>query len=301
MQAIPYAEAVARKFRLERAPTLLSQREAVTPIAFTRLRSEGPFRGRTMAAPPEEAFSFLVALAPMQAGEVWIGGRYSKLPAASVGDTFVFNLEANPIARLNPPYDLLRFYMSSATLDQLAHDGGRRRVGGLRTTSVGAQDPVMRGLALATLPVLEEPNTGTTLFLDAIALAFHGHVMHRYSGAPESGGSVRVGLAPWQLRRAHAYIEAHLDGDPSIADLAAECRLSASHFARGFRQATGMPPHRWLLKRRIERAKELLLGGELELAQIALDCGFNDQSHFTRLFVQSQGQSPGKWRRLRYN
>jgi AraC-like DNA-binding protein len=55
------------------------------------------------------------------------------------------------------------------------------------------------------------------------------------------------------------------------------------------------------MKRRIERAKELLLGGELELAQIALDCGFNDQSHFTRLFVQSQGQSPGKWRRLRYN
>jgi AraC-like DNA-binding protein len=45
----------------------------------------------------------------------------------------------------------------------------------------------------------------------------------------------------------------------------------------------------------------LLLGGELELAQIALDCGFHDQSHFTRLFVQSQGQSPGKWRRLRYN
>jgi AraC family transcriptional regulator len=195
----------------------------------------------------------------------------------------------------------LRFYLSSATLDQLAYDGGLRRIGGLRTTPVGAQDPVMRGLALATLPMLEEPSTGTTLFLDAIALAFHGHVMHHYGGAPESGGSVRVGLAPWQLRRAHAYIEAHLDGDPSIADLAAECRLSASHFARGFRQATGMPPHRWLLKRRIERAKELLLGGELELAQIALDCGFSDQSHFTRLFAQSQGQSPGKWRRLRYS
>src|ERR1700720_804671 len=164
MQAIPYAEAVARKFRLERAPTLLAQREAVTPIAFTRLRSEGPFRGHTMATPPEEAFSFLVALAPMQAGEAWIDGQHSKLPAASVGDTFVCDLAANGIVRLNPPYDFLRFYVSSATLDQLACDGGRRRVGGLRTTSVGAQDPVMRGLALATLPVLEEPNTGTAIF-----------------------------------------------------------------------------------------------------------------------------------------
>ena len=69
---------------------------------------------------------FLVALAPMRAGEVWIDGQYSKLPAASVGDTFVFNLAVNTIARLNPPYDFLRFYMSSATLDQLAYDGGRR-------------------------------------------------------------------------------------------------------------------------------------------------------------------------------
>ena len=243
----------------------------------------------------------MVALTSMQAGEAWVDGQHSKLSAASVGDTFVCNLAANGIVRLNPPYDFVRFYVSSATLDQLAYDSGRRRFGGLRTTPVGAQDRMMWGLALATLPVLEEPKSGTTLFLDAIALAFHDHVMHYYWGAPESGGSIRAGLAPWQLRRAHAYIEAHLDGDPSIADLAAECRLSATHFARGFRQATGIPPHRWLLKRRIERAKELLLGGELELAQIALDCGFSDQSHFTRMFVQSQGQSPGKWRRLRYN
>ena len=108
MQAIPYAEAVARKFRLERAPTLLAQREAVAPIAFTRLRSEGPFRGRTMATPPEEAFSFMVALTSMQAGEAWVDGQHSKLSAASVGDTFVCNLAANGIVRLNPPYDFLR-------------------------------------------------------------------------------------------------------------------------------------------------------------------------------------------------
>jgi len=300
MQAIPYAESVARKFRLERAPTLLAQREAATPIAFSRLRGEGSFGGRTMAVPPEEAFSLHVALAPIQEGEIWIGGQHSKLPAASVGDTFVVDLAANPVARLNPPYDLLRFYLSAATLDQLAYDRGVRRVGGLRTTFVGAQDPVMRGLALAVLPVLEDPCSGSTLFLDAIALAFHAHVMNHYGGVPDSAGSVRTGLAPWQLRRVHAYIEGHLDGDPSISDLAVECRLSSSHFARSFRQATGMSPHRWLMKRRIERAK-VLLGGDLDLAQIALECGFSDQSHFTRAFVQSEGQSPGRWRRFRYN
>jgi AraC family transcriptional regulator len=92
-----------------------------------------------------------------------------------------------------------------------------------------------------------------------------------------------------------------MDDDPSIADLAQECRLSASHFARAFRQATGMPPHQWLTKRRVERAKELLLEGSLDLAQIALVRGFVDQSHLSRIFARSEGYSPGKWRRLRRN
>ena len=147
--------------------------------------------------------------------------------------------------------------------------------------------------------MLQEPSTGNALFLDSVALAFHSHILHRYGGVLGSGGPARGGLAPWQLRRARAFIEAHLDGDPSIPDLAVECRLSVSHFARAFRQATGMPPHRWLMNRRIERAKELLLKGELELAQVALACGFVDQSHFTRFFVRSEGRSPGRWRRLR--
>src|SRR5712671_203665 len=149
--------------------------------------------------------------------------------------------------------------------------------------------------------MFQEPSTATALLLEAIALAFHAHVVHRYGDGLGSETSVSTGLARWQLRRACAFIDAHLDGDPSIADLARECRLSASHFARAFRQATGMPPHQWLTKRRVERAKGLLLEGSLDLAQIALVCGFVDQSHLTRVFARCEGHSPGKWRRLRHN
>jgi transcriptional regulator GlxA family with amidase domain len=63
----------------------------------------------------------------------------------------------------------------------------------------------------------------------------------------------------------------------------------------------GMPPHQWLTKRRIERAKQLLQEAQLELADIAVACGFVDQSHFTRVFSQSEGQSPGMWRRVHYS
>jgi transcriptional regulator GlxA family with amidase domain len=134
-----------------------------------------------------------------------------------------------------------------------------------------------------------------------VALAFHAHAMHVYGGIPTGPGSVRSGLAPWQLRRTYNFIEAHLDGDPSISDLAKECGLSASHFARAFRQSCGVSPHRWLLRRRVERAKRLLLEGEQGLAQIALACGFVDQSHLTRVFARSEGHTPAKWRRLRRN
>jgi AraC-like DNA-binding protein len=299
MPTIPSEETIAKKFRLEQAPTLLAQHDAIAPIAFTRLRSTGASRRRTVAAPPEEAFSLQVALAPMSAGEIWIDGKYGKLPAASPGDTFVFDLAANPIADLRPPYDFLRFYLPVATLDQLAYDRGLRRVGGLRATSLAAQDPVLQGLALSLLPALREPDAAPTLFVDSVALAFHAHVARAYGDFRERGSSAGAGLAPWQLRRARAFIEEHLGGDPSISDVARECRVSASHFARAFRQTVGMPPHQWLTKKRIERAKDLLLEGDIPLVQIALACGFVDQSHLTRAFARSEGYGPGKWRRIR--
>jgi AraC family transcriptional regulator len=301
MQTITIEETVARRFRLAKAPTLLVEPEGVSPRAFSRLRDEGPFRGRTMAVPPEEAFEVQVALAPMSSGEIWVNGNYTKLREVSPGDTFVFDLSTNPNGNLRPPYDFLRFYFPVAALDQLACRRGLRRVGSLRTTSLGIQDPVMQGLALSILPMFQEPSTATALLLETIALAFHAHIIHRYGDGLGSETSVSTGLAPWQLRRAGAFIDAHLCGDPSVSDLARECRLSASHFARAFRQSSGMAPHRWIMRRRIERAKELLLEGELDLVQVALTCGFFDQSHFTRTFGRSEGHSPGKWRRLRRN
>jgi AraC-like DNA-binding protein len=104
-------------------------------------------------------------------------------------------------------------------------------------------------------------------------------------------------LAPWQERRAKEIISANLDGVP-LADVARECRLSTSHFQRAFRRTVGMAPHKWLLSRRIELAKEKLRDDRLPLSDVALECGFGDQSHLTRVFTRLVGTSPGAWRRL---
>jgi AraC family transcriptional regulator len=297
----PLEEMVAKQFRVERAPTLLAQNDASEPIVFSRLRAEGAFRGTTMPGRPDKVFAFQVALLPMKPGDIWIDNRHSKLQVAAVGDTFVFDLTSPPIANLPPPFDFMRFYMPVNTLEQLAFERGLRRVGALKTNSVGLPDPVMRGLAMSLLPAMTDPAACSALFLDAVGLAFHAHIVHKYAGSMDAGTVTRSGLAPWQLQRVDTYIDAHLSADPTITELARECRLSASHFARAFTQSTGMPPHRWLMRRRVERAKELLIAGKLDIAQIALACGFVDQSHLNRVFKRFDLCGPGKWRRQRWN
>jgi AraC family transcriptional regulator len=128
---------------------------------------------------------------------------------------------------------------------------------------------------------------------------FAGHAMPTPDPSRMAPSPVRGGLAPWQERRAKELMSTHLGREISLAFVAGECRLSVSHFARSFKQCTGKPPHRWLLENRVEKAKELLINAELPLAEIALECGFSDQSHFTRVFSRIAGTSPGTWQRLR--
>ena len=136
---------------------------------------------------------------------------------------------------------------------------------------------------------------------------FHSLMVHLprtalEAAAQEAGvrakASPRVGgLACWQEARAKELMAASLHEEISMRRLAEECGLSVRHFARAFRQSTGVPPHRWLLRYRVDRAKELLRNQTLSLADTALACGFADQSHFTRVFTALTGESPGAWRR----
>jgi len=104
-------------------------------------------------------------------------------------------------------------------------------------------------------------------------------------------------LAPWQVTRVMRFIDANLGEKIGAQDFAGLTRLSASHFARAFRATVGEAPHAYLIRRRIDRAKELMLETDMPLAHIALDCGLADQAHMTRLFSRVVGVSPGAWRR----
>jgi AraC family transcriptional regulator len=93
------------------------------------------------------------------------------------------------------------------------------------------------------------------------------------------------------------YIEEHLEAGPSLEQMAAVARLSVYHFARQFKAATGVPPHQYVILRRVERARHLLQAGTgLSLAEVAACAGFSDQSQFSRHFKRVVGVTPGQFR-----
>ena len=289
---------IAKRFGLPRAPTLVARVAAAKlPVVFTHLRSTDGRRRQSTDVPREQSFSFQVPLTPFP-WDAWFAGKSRRVSPAMPGNAYLFDLCNNPTVGLNTPFSTVRLNISQGALDALAHDRGLRRTNGLRARSLGYPDPVMHALAQTLVAAMDEPGEGTSMFADYIALAFHAHVLRTYGNVAVGPVSTRGGLAPWQLRRACDFIEASLDGDPSIADIAAECGLSSSYFAKAFKQATGAPPHAWLSMKRIERAKQLLSETNDELAEIALACGFVDQSHFGRAFSSSEGCSPGRWRRF---
>ncbi len=104
-------------------------------------------------------------------------------------------------------------------------------------------------------------------------------------------------LAPWQATRVKKFIEENIETAVKTEELIAITRLSASYFFRAFKGSFGLPPHAYIVKRRIDRAKTLLTTTNEPLCQIALAVGLNDQAHLSRLFRQQTGSTPGAWRR----
>jgi AraC-like DNA-binding protein len=186
-----------------------------------------------------------------------------------------------------------------AALDALADDANVPHIDGLpHGPGAGFADETIRYLNLAAVEVLRRPGQVNRLFVDHLTLSFAVHVAHSYGGMEPAARLIRGGLAPWQERRAKEMLAADLTGATPLAEIAEACGLSMGHFTRAFRRSTGLTPHAWLLKARVEHAMTLLRLPDPSLSKIALACGFADQSHFGRVFARHTGQTPGVWRRL---
>jgi AraC family transcriptional regulator len=161
----------------------------------------------------------------------------------------------------------------------------------------GLDLPHLRAAMGAVGAELTAGAAGGRLAAESLANVLAVHLI-RHVLAPRRPGRGRDGALPrGRLRAVVEYIEEHLDACPSLEQLAAVARLSAYHFARQFKAATGLPPHQYVILRRVERAKELLQAGTaLSLAEVAAHVGFSDQSHFSQHFKRLVGVTPGQFR-----
>jgi AraC family transcriptional regulator len=159
----------------------------------------------------------------------------------------------------------------------------------------GISDPQITHLLLTLRADLQEKSPAEDAYVDMIVRA----IVMRLFRAHANSTPVRVhrgGLSQPLLRRVIEYLDEHLDQNLGLRHLAGVSGLSEDHFARAFRESTGVPPHRFLLQRRMARARQLLEISDLPIAEIALALGFADQSHLTRLFRRETGMTPGQMR-----
>ena len=136
---------------------------------------------------------------------------------------------------------------------------------------------------------------GERLLTSSLASELLDHALLSQVGM-RSGLQLKGGLAAYQRRQLVDIIEQQLAEPLNIGQLAAHCALSPYHFARMFRQSFGVPPHQYLLARRLARARDLLRNSAMGLGDIALACGFASASHFANRFRQTLGGTPGEYR-----
>ena len=171
---------------------------------------------------------------------------------------------------------------------QLRYDGGFR-------------DPLIEQIAHAVHGEMRKPGPAGRLLIDTLSSVLSVHILRHHSNLSPSQLPLARSegtLAPRRLQAVLDFVEANLERNIMLEDLALQAGLSAYHFARSFKAAVGRSPHAYLNERRVARARILLGRREPSLAEVALACGYCSQSHLTRAFKQVTGVTPGAFRAL---
>ncbi|HKP88012.1 MAG TPA: AraC family transcriptional regulator [Blastocatellia bacterium] len=161
-----------------------------------------------------------------------------------------------------------------------------------------ASDPVIRRIGMALKAEAESGGPAGRLYAESLANLLAVHLLRYYT---QDGYKLPValgGLTGRKLNQATEFIQDNIERDLGITEIASVVDLSPFHFARSFKQATGVSPHQYLIKSRIERAKGLLAKSELPIVEVGFRVGFKNQSHFTTLFRKITSLTPKAYRDL---
>jgi AraC-like DNA-binding protein len=267
-------------------------------FAITRLQSPNGLADRITKVSSVPALLVSVSIKSLAIGDyqLWVDDKHVPTPYIPAFRSNVIDLDAQPSCWVGSAFDYVLFHVPRTGLDDIAADLG---IGPVETyrLSLDEEDLVLTQLTKSILPYIGQPGWPGPLALDHLSRILGAHLLQKYAGSRKPTVTSVGGLGPWQKRRAKELLRENLDGRVRLSQLAQECGLSVSHFARSFKASFGVSTHRWLVQLRIERSQDLLIRTRESLADIADQTGFSDQAAFTRTFHQIVGVSPGRWRR----
>lgn len=279
-------------------PSLMTRSLRSVELAVTETRDDNPVPGLSGSLALEDAYLVSLKLHDYPDCELWERGKFVMKRDVRAGATYLYDLKSDPRYVIDKPFHSMFFHLPRSALDHISEQSGARRLGEIACElGVGHDDAIVRQIGASFLEGLRRPEETNQLFIDHMMLALTAHVAQTYGGLQHPAELARGGLAAWQLKRACEKLESDLGGKIPLEQIAAEFGLSVSHFSRAFRLSTGLPPHQWLLRQRVNTAKQLMGVRDLPLSEIAISAGFANQSHFTRVFSQMVGVSPAAWRR----
>jgi AraC family transcriptional regulator len=293
-----YGQRFGEALRVENAPAIVTRALRTADIAVTEIRCDNPLPEICGPILQEDAFLVGLHLRDFPNREHWEEDRRSQVCDLRAGESSLCDLKRRPSALLDKPYHSMVFYLPRAALDAIADDANAPRIHDLSyEPGAGVNDITISSLGSLLLPALRHPDQANPLFVDHVLLAVGVHVAQTYGGMRPMSRPLRGGLAPWQERRAREILRANIKRGVALKEVARECGLSVGYFSHAFRRTLGVAPHKWLIEQRVGLSKEKLRDDGLSLSDVAMECGFSDQSHLTRAFRQTVGVSPGAWRR----
>lgn len=225
----------------------------------------------------------------------WRAGRTERAGVRLHGQFCVVPAESSTRWTLSGPARSLLLRVAPDLLRATALELGRGGAGAL-DPAIHIRDRHIEHIGWMMQAEERDGHPGGRVFADSLASALAARLLALQTGTRSGTGPDGRKLPPWILRQVTDYIEAHLERDLTLAELAAVAGYSLSHFKALFRAAAGTPVHRFVLERRVERARQRLLEGRLGMTEIALEAGFSHSSHMARCVRRLLGHTPAELR-----
>ena len=203
--------------------------------------------------------------------------------------------EVFPKAQIDRVVPLIELFLAPDTFNNAVYEAVKSNQVEL-LPQFKLRDPLIQQMGLALKTELEIGGVDSQAYADSMATALSLHLLRRYCARKPQIKEYYGGLPPYKLKAVKEYIDEHLDQNLTLTKLAARANLSTHYFASLFKQSTGFTPHQYITRCRLEKAKQLLCKTEISIVEIGHEVGFQNQSHFTRVFRQYLQTTPKAYR-----